>query len=375
MPYVPTIRQIRRAALGTTLVLLVTGCSILESDTIDYKSASRGTTLEVPPDLTQLQDRSRYVVPGESVTASGYAATQATNSAVAGTTAPNTIADVHFMRGEDGTRWLRVDRAPDKVWGQLRDFWLENGFLLTVDQPTTGVMETDWAENRAKIPQDIIRRTIGKAFDSLYSTGERDMFRTRVERNAAGGTDIFITHRGMQEVYTTTTQETTVWQPRKADPGLEAEFLRRMMVKLGVSEEQSRSILQAQAAGQIRPAQAVIVTSDTGAPALRLDEDFDRAWRRVGLALDRTGFTVEDRDRSEGVYFVRYVDPTIQKQKPGFFAKLFGRGSQPIPTERYRVLVRTIDGGALITVADSNGASAAHADAQRIVQVLADELK
>ncbi|HNE60112.1 MAG TPA: outer membrane protein assembly factor BamC, partial [Ottowia sp.] len=154
-------------------VLAASGCSVLEPDRIDYKSAGRGVALEVPPDLSQLPGQSRYAAPGGSVTASAYQAGQAATVAAGTPTAANRIADVHFMR-QDGERWLRVDRPADKLWGDVRDFWLESGFLLAVDQPSMGLMETDWAENRAKIPQDIIRQTIGKVFDSLYSTGERD---------------------------------------------------------------------------------------------------------------------------------------------------------------------------------------------------------
>ena len=360
--------------LGAAVLLATSACSVLEPDKIDYKSSGRGVSLEVPPDLTQLPGQSRYTVTGGSVSASSYQAGQAATVAAGAPTASNQIADVQFMR-QDGERWLRVDRPADKLWGEVRDFWLESGFLMAIDQANMGLMETDWAENRAKIPQDFIRATIGKIFDNLYSTGERDRFRTRLERNAAGGTDIFVTHRGMEEVYTSSTKESTVWQPRARDPELEAEFLRRLMVRLGVSQEQSKAMLAAASAQQAAAPSARAVALNGGVPAVQLNEDFDRAWRRVGLALDRTGFTVEDRDRSKGVYFVRYVDPTLEKKEPGFFGKLFGRGSAPLPTSQYQVAVRSAGQTSTVTVQAGDGAAAPSADAQRIVRVLADELK
>ena len=359
--------------LGAALLLAAGGCSVLEPDKIDYKSSGRGVSLEVPPDLSQLPGQSRYAVSSGTVTATGYQAGQAATQAAGTPTAANQIADVQFMR-QDGERWLRVDRTPDKLWGSVRDFWLESGFLMAVDQANMGLMETDWAENRAKIPQDFIRNTIGKVFDSLYSTGERDKFRTRLERNAAGGTDIFVTHRGMEEVYSSARRDSTVWQPRARDPELEAEFLRRLMVKLGVSQEQAKAALAAAAQGQAAP-QAARVVAAGSTSAVQLNEEFDRAWRRVGLALDRTGFTVEDRDRSKGIYFVRYVDPTVEKKEPGFFGKMFGRGSQQLPTSQYQIAVRSEGQNSQVTVLDRNGAPAPTADAQRIVKVLADELR
>jgi len=232
-------------------------------------------------------------------------------------------------------------------------------------------METDWAENRAKIPQDIIRSTIGKVFDSLYSTGERDKFRTRLERGANGATEIYISHRGMVEVYSTKDKDQTVWQPRPADPELETEFLRRLMVKLGVSEAQAKAV-----AATAPAASAAKVTKVNNLPALQFTDNFDRAWRRVGLSLDRSGFTVEDRNRSEGVYFVRYVAQLKNVEKPGFFSRMFGATTPEPKPERYRVVVKS-DASDLTTVSvlNANGQPDTSENAQRIVDLLAADMR
>ncbi|MCF8159417.1 MAG: outer membrane protein assembly factor BamC [Polaromonas sp.] len=355
----------RLVILGLTLTL--GACSVLETDKVDYKSAGKAPSLEVPPDLTQLSRETRYAVPGAAVSASsfqiGQAATQATP------TAATSLGDVRIERA--GTqRWLVISRPADKLWDPVKDFWIESGFLLVMDQANLGIMETDWAENRAKIPQDIIRSTLGKVFDSLYSTGERDKFRTRLERNASGGTDIFISHRGMIEVYNSTSKDQTVWQPRPADPELEAEFLRRLMVKLGISEEQSKALV---AAGPV--SQAARIETVNGQPVVRLDDEFDRAWRRVGLALDRTNFTVEDRDRSKGIYFVRYVAPNADKAEPGFFGKFFGSSKSESAPQKFKISVVSQGKSSMVSVQNTDGGTAATADAQRIVKVLADDLK
>ncbi len=192
------------AAPLLTLVaaLLLSGCSSLseslQGDKVDYKSAGKAPSLEVPPDLTQLSRDTRYIVPGSSVTASGFQVGQTTQSVP---TAALAVGDVRIERA--GTqRWLVVNRPADKLWGPVREFWLENGFLIATEQENLGIMETDYAENRAKLPQDFIRATLGKLLDSLYSTGERDKFRTRLERTPTGGTEIYISHRGMVEMLT-----------------------------------------------------------------------------------------------------------------------------------------------------------------------------
>src|SRR4051812_8156553 len=339
---------------------------MLQGDKVDYKSASKGVSLEVPPDLSQLTRDSRYVVPGGAVSANSFAVGQSVPTLP---TAATAIGDVRVERSGN-QRWLVVNRPADQLWGPLRDFWQESGFLLTMDQPNLGIMETDWAENRAKIPQDVIRATLGKLLDSVYSTSERDKFRTRFERSASGGTEIFISHRGMQEVYSNTQKDQTVWQPRPADPELEAEFLRRLMVRLGAPQA------QAEAAAAVQPDKPTSrVSSVNNLPVVVIDEGFDRAWRRVGLALDRTGFTVEDRDRSQGTYFVRYVPPNADKKEPGFFGKLFSRTGPTEQPLKYRINLKTEGQTTTVSVLNASGAPETSANAQRIVQVIADDLK
>ena len=352
--------------LAICAALSLSACSVLEGDKIDYKSASKGVGLEVPPDLTQLSRDSRYTVPGGPVTASGFQVGQA---APAIPTAASTLGDVRIERA--GTqRWLVINRPADQLWGPVRDFWQENGFLLAMDQANLGIMETDWAENRAKIPQDFIRNTLGKLIDSVYSTSERDRFRTRLERSASGGTEIYISHRGMIEVYNNTQKDQTVWQPRPSDPELEAEFLRRLMVKLGVPQEQSKALV---ASGAAKPTSRIAAVGST--PVVQIDEGFDRAWRRVGLALDRTGFTVEDRDRAQGTYFVRYVEPTPDKKEKGFFGKLFSGSEKAVAPLKYRINLKSQGESTTVSVLNASGAPESSANAQRIVQVIADDLK
>jgi len=363
----PTCLRIAALALITGLA----GCSVLETDKIDYKSAGKAPTLEVPPDLTQLSRENRYAIPGGAVSANAFEAGRANAPGLP--TAVSKVGDVRLERAGN-ERWLVVDRPPEQVWDAVRDFWLENGFLLTSEQRNLGILETDWAENRAKLPQDILRNTLGKLIDSVYSTGELDRFRTRLERSG-NGTEVYISHRGMIEVYTSQRQDNTTWQPRPVDPELESEFLRRLMVKLGVSQEQAK---QAAITASAAPQRSSTVSNVGGQPVVQINEGFDRAWRRVGLALDRTGFTVEDRDRSSGLYYVRYVapDPGRETAKPGVFGRLFGGSKKEDSSpQKYRVQVKSQGESSTVSVLNDTGAPVPAATAQRIVQVIADDLR
>lgn len=353
-----------------SVAISLSACTVLEADKVDYRSASgaKAPTLDVPPDLTQLSKDTHYAVVGGTVSASGLKAGQAVVSA-SPTIAAVSLGDVRIERSGN-QRWLVVNRPADKLWEPVKNFWQENGFLLAVDQDTLGIMETDWAENRAKIPQDFIRASLGKLLDSLYSTAERDKFRTRLERNANGETEIYVSHRGMIETLNSD-KNNTVWQPRAADPELEAEFLRRLMVKLGVSEAQAKTLV----ADSPIVKKTAEVTTENGQPVVRIAEGFDSAWRRVGLALDRTGFTVEDRDRKQGIYFVRYVPLNADNTEPGFFSKLFSSSSKNNDPAKFQIAVRSVANTTTVSVLDTKGAPETSVSAQRIVKVIADDIK
>ncbi len=375
-----------RIALAVCAAAALAGCNgagLFEPQRVEYKSAGRLPPLELPPDLTSPTRDDRYQVP--DVNATGSATFSTYNAERAGQPRPGStevLPAVSKVRMErSGTqRWLIVPETPEKLWPMVKEFWQELGFLIKMEVPEAGVMETDWAENRAKIPQDFLRNLLGKAIDQVYSTSERDKFRTRLERGAEPGTtEIYVSHRGVVEVFTSTQKDSTVWQPRPSDLELEAEFLRRMMVRFGVDEARAK----AQIAGETRIDRAKIVKTQEGGGLLELPEPFDRAWRRVGLALDRVGFTVEDRDRSKGYYFVRYVDPQTDaketgKKDDGILSRLlFWRSNKTeLKAEQYRVMVRDASNeSSQVQVLAKDGMADRSDTARRILSLLHDQLK
>ncbi len=364
----------RRAATWLLLPLALAGCSSFENlvsgDKVDYRGQSQKTQpLEVPPDLSQLAREGRYQPQTGVVSASTLRQPNATPVAVA-VVAPNAVADMRIER-QGNVRWLVTGQSPEALYPLVRNFWQERGFAIAIDNPEIGLIETDWAENRAKLPQDFIRRTVGRVLESFYSTPERDRFRTRIERTASGS-EVFISHRGLMEIYTSELKDSTIWQPRPSDPELEAEFLSRLMVKLGAKEDTARATV---AAAPAAPARARVASMPANA-VMEIDEGFDRAWRQVGLALDRSGFTVEDRDRTAGLYFVRYVDPKLAgKDEPNFFSKLFGGGKDTARPQRVRVLVKATGAKSTVTVQTADGNADNSEQARSIVGKLIDELK
>ena len=378
-----------RGFVLSALMVSLGGCgmlsSVIESDKLDYRSAKKAAPLDVPPDLTQLQKDNRYAVPdGRGIaTASGQQQARAGAGATVAAASGEVIgaADTAAVKVErnGNQRWLVVKQTPEQLWPQLKQFWNDSGFTVNTESAATGVMETNWAENRSKIPQDIIRSTIGKVFDSAYSTGERDKYRTRLERGADGSTEIYISHRGAEEVLSGPQKEIIQWTVRPNDPGLEAQFLAKLVARLtGAADVKAAAPMVANA--PVQQAHAKLVAGTNAASSyVEVDEGFDRAWRRVGLALDRVGFTVEDRDRVNGVYFVRYVDPDAAGST-GFLKKLFTFGAaadKEKEAQRFRIAVKADAGGnaSQVAVQTNDGKAEATGAGVKILKLLSDELK
>ena len=380
-----TLSATQLVPLSLAVLLALPGCSTTIFDNkIDYKSARQIQPLEIPPDLTAPSRDERYSVPditpsNGQATYSAYSADRTPQSAAARTVAEDTSAQngMHIERaGEE--RWLVVPGQTDKVWPLIKDFWLEMGFVLDYERPELGTMETDWAENRAKIPQDFIRDTLGKVVDGLFSTPERDKFRTRIEKGAApNSVEIYVSHRGMQEIYPNEAKDSTIWQPAPPNRALEAEMLRRIMVKLGATEQRAKETLAAQST----PGARTVLSQEGGRTALTVKEPFDRAWRRVGLALDRSGFAVEDRDRNQGIYYVRYVDPDRDWRKNkdnSFISKLaFWRSDDQakLANTEFRLKVESQGDNAVLKVLSKEGGEDQSETAKRILTILNDQLK
>ena len=364
-----------------TVAALLGGCGINnyleERGKIDYKSASNAprTSLEVPPDLVSPRTDERFAVPasrGAERTLSSFERDRAQVAARAGTTSVLPTAPGVRIERSGLQRWLVVDTPPEKLWPTVRDFWTETGFTLETDSAETGILETNWLENRARVPLDFIRRTFGKVVDGVYSSGTLDKFRTRVERLPDGRSEIYVSHRGMEEVTTTVARDSFFWQRRAPEPDLEAEMLNRLMLKLSGGQRAEQLVASSKpAAPEVRD---VRISGEGAGRGIDLDDPFDRAWRRVGLALDRGGFTVEDRDRSRGAYFVRYIDADEQARaaadRPGFFSRLFSRSTKPELSQQYRLNLVSAGTGVRLTIQDKDGKPTPEADRATVNRIL-----
>ena len=389
----------RGCGLGLITVALLAGCTtptnLLQSKKVDYKTqAEAAPPLDLPPDLTPVQTDERFAIPdrdkNKGTTYSQYSKEQGTTTVVAGAGGVLPKLGEGVRIEHDGAqRWLVVKSTAEQVWPVLKEFWTSNGFALKVDDPKLGLMETEWTENRTNIPQDFLKRILSTVVDNLFSSPLRDKYRTRVERGTVPGTtEIFITHRGMEEVVSKDYTGTS-WQMRPEDPEMENEYLKKLAVRLGTTPEQAATLVAGTPAAAGQPAAVPAIQSSSlatltkqpdGDTILSLNEPFDRAWRRVGLALDRSGFTVEDRDRAAGVYFVRYTDsdaPLKSKKKESFLSSLqfWKSDDKSKDTQTYRITITTISGkGSKVDVRDKTENQVNPDTANKMLSLLYEQL-
>jgi outer membrane protein assembly factor BamC len=387
------LKRFKLIVLLPITIMVLSGCGFTEGvkdnieevypdrKKIDYKRADTINSLEVPPDLTSSTLDSDMVVPDLDpdpvASYSDYSLERSgrVSQLRSETVLPDT-GDIRVER-EGKTRWLVIPETPKQVWPKMREFWLQMGFLIKKEDPRIGILETDWTENRADIKSDFITSILAKALDKLYSAATRDKFRVRLDRGSDEGTsELYLTHYGAEEVVQGSS-EAIIWKPRPNDPELEIEMLRRLAVSLGVEEEKSRNMFASKA--RQRQDRARLTRSSTGT-SLKLDDQFPRAWRRTGVALDRVGFTVEDRDRTKGLYYVRYYDPLAggSKVDEGWLDKfkIWSWGDSEQKTVKYQIYLASSDSNTTdITVRNESGQLENSNTADRILTLLHEELK
>lgn len=360
-------------ATGLSMTLL-SGCSALNQfmgteESVNYKSTVSGDPLSIPPDLTQANANTRFKAPEKGgLSYSDYAQNQAEQPAI-GRQSSNVLpgADGIQVQRDGDLRWLVVDKSAEQLYPSLLEFWNEQGFTIHSEDPRAGLMLTDWAENRAKIPDSWIRSLLGSVIDQVFDSGERERFRTRIER-IDGKTEVYISHQSMYET-PTTDGAAFKWVHGKEDPGLNAVMLARLMVFLGTDLEQAQAKV-AEAEADKQP--IVQVQEDANQRQIVLNEGFDRAWRRVGVGIDSAGFSVVDRDRNSGDYYIRYLDAdTGEKiEQPNIISRLFNaRNTAEAENLRIRVTAQSAN-ASVVQVVDETGQVLNTPTAGRIINVL-----
>lgn len=363
-------------------LISMTACSGNKKDLpkLDYQTQTRKIVkLEVPPDLNNPDQGNLYQVPAGSgaVRASDLSRRTSATQQAANSEVLKSVKGVRLER-DGNQRWVEVQgKSPAEIWPLLKAFWQENGFDIKSEEPGIGQMETEWAENRAKIPQDGLRRLLDKVgLGGIYSTSERDKFIIRIEQGRNGTTDVFFAHKGMKEVYADKNKDTTTWQPAANDPNLEAAFLARFMQYLGVDQQQAENALS-QSVAKRSGNELARIEGNT----LLVSGDYGRNWRRTALALDRIGLNVLGQNIERHAFLVQQApneSEAVSTKKPGFFGRMFGKGKKaekPAAYPEIIVFVEPVNGGSRIRLLNKDGSAYNGSDTSTLLSRLHTELR
>lgn len=384
------VKHTLRAVAVAGAVAALAGCSSLGLDfgeeKVKYETSNSRAPLEIPPDLSQIDHNDRYTIPTrpQIVSANAEAAKEQLAAEQRGDASATVLptTQVATLEKDGAVRYVHVKASPDKVWPLLQDFWAKVGLAVKNQDARTGVIQTEWAENKANLPHDIIRKTVGSLLDVVYDTGTRDQYRARMERTENDETNIYVTHRQMVEVLKGRQEDSTIWQPGPSDPELEAVMLTRLAQELELEFNPAAKPAEQKALDELAAVKYIpkseLVNDEKGAPvAVVIKEPFDRAWRRVGVALDRSGFEVTDTDRSQGLFIVSYLDPDYEKQKmseQGFFANLFSKAEAVDPVE-YQIRLVPEGENTRLTVLGKDGRVDETGVAPRILTLIGEQTR
>lgn len=349
---------LRLALVGLLSALLATGCGMFGRSKTDEDSPA--ARLVVPPDLSE--ERIGEVPELRRQPGASLAELSRTGDGRAASPLLTEPPGMRVLRSGE-TRWLMVSAPPEEVWGWLQRFMRDSDLPVLRESAALGVVETDW------LPRPLARS--GGVFmpvpaDTEAPLREKYVFRLDAA-DEAGSSLLYVAHRQAVEA-------NGDWVPGYPDRGREAEALRTFMLYLGMQEaEATRALATAEEDAFTR-----FETLDDGQLSLLVNESFLQGWRRIGLALDRAGFTVEERDRSAGRYLVRY-DPTAEaeRQRRGFFSRLaFWRDREPeLEPGNYAYLVRSDAGSTRVTIAAEDGDAVPDALAERLLGLMEEQLR
>jgi outer membrane protein assembly factor BamC len=297
--------NIRSIPITFIALALLSACAS-DKNRVDYAAkAITSPSLEVPPDLTIPQTTDRFAIPGRDEKVASFSDYSKGGKEISKTPAKVLPANTLVSLERSGTqRWLLVSDKAESVWPKVKAFWVETGFALSIDDAKAGVLETDWQENIS----DGEGSSLGRLFSGWSSSGKRDQFLTRLERSKDGkSTEIYISHRGVQDA-SKNEKEGHQWMPRESDPELENAILQLLAIKLQNGDAVASNVKPAPLPVQVATTSAVAAPQwkdGNNSKVIVINEAFDKAWRKVSLALDRARIKVEDKDRTKGIFYLR----------------------------------------------------------------------
>ena len=307
---------------------------------INYYSDKSVTSLEVPPDLTspsyensfRLSEFVKNVKPNTVNLTNNNFEEESTKIIVN----PTDIT----VKKSGSRRWLIVNKNPDLVWDLTKQFLKEKGFVIKKSNKKIGVMETDFLENKPKIPSKslgLIRSFLESQIDNVsYTLPIVDSYKVIIEPLDLGEkTQVNLSLFSMAEVISGSgNNETTYWQASEKNTALETEMLYSLMLYLGGESASAREkLLDAKEEGKIS---VQVKDGLNGYAKLVFKLNLVDTWDNMAWAISESNIELEDKDVKERAFYIRTAR-TIDK---GIMSKLFGEDAI---FKTYQVQLKAID--------------------------------
>ena len=375
----------RKLLAGLVIMAGLTGCSTLDkinplgnNKTSDYKTANLHRQLDIPPDLTTPQSNDEYSVPQVGGTTYSQYSQYADNHVQPAVQQQPVLAPTPgvlpgsneaVLKRDGNTFWLSVKLPAQQVWPVVEAFWKKQGYSLILKDPSTGVMQTDWRSSHLKAPQGELDKVLGNLFGNDL-TGEMSMYTTRLERDInSDTTEIYISYHGAIEA----NGNESGWRALPPDPQSELGELMNLLQGFGVRKAEAN--IQLTQINAVNQPYAIMVNHGS---SLIIKEGFKNTWRRIGLALDREDFIVENRNKASGIYYVKYKHELPSHIDNSWLSKIeFWKTTSPknMVFGQYHVKVTGDKQSSLIQIQDVSGYPLNNDVARKIVALLDNQLK
>jgi len=306
---------------------------------INYYSDKSVNSLEIPPDLTRPSYEKSFRLEDLGSKSTVNLVNLSDNIIEDNQMPVLKIPTEISVKKSGDRRWLVVSKSSDTVWNLARQFIKEQGLRIKEQNKLTGIIETDYSENKAVLPDEslnVIRAMFQKALQARYSLPTIDKFRFRIEPLGNDKTQVFLSMSSMREVVTDSGKDhqNTIWQDTDKDRIIETEMLYRLMVFLGGEKAKAREkIIEA-----IDESKVVvnILEGIKGYTKLRFNLNSQDTWDNVSWALDELNVEIEDKDYKEKSFYIR-VARTADK---GIFSSVFGDDAI---RNTYQLIVRSVE--------------------------------
>ena len=354
------------------IFIVISGCSWFGGTKSSSQARRDSHSLEVPPELTQPKTSDSMTIPVVTPEQAGYGPRPGDQqSAVVNTALLPKPAGARVVQVGD-LRWAELDGRPETIWQEAQGFLRSLGFEISYEEPQLGILETNWLSNRAYRNIGFWKSILG----GVTVTGLRDRYRVRLERTDAPNiTRMYLVHQGLiEDVVEDASGENInrLWRWRPSDPELEAELLQRFLVFRGMDEKQAEQVT----APQPRVERAVL-QDVSGGQLVVVNDNFARTWRRVGVAIDRLGLIVDDRNRSEGLYYLSLSDDFIEQHKTdsGVLKKWFGGDEQKKASTKFVLKLEEHGETTTVSLHDQNGQLDNSSTAKMLNELLYQQLR